>query len=241
MTLCIQATNEMSPRHIRKESMKFLLVILVACCLCCTSLFSQQNNITNITMEPIYPDSDDTIYVYIDLAFPTTSCVLDNSSVQLSGNNITASSQYCLGIAMSICNTTDTIVIMPLPAAVNYYFNYFLSVGSMPLPCTPGVVPNDSLSFDFGVEASVGIDEKSMFSYGLSPNPSRGTFEVYLPSFIENDFSYLIRNNQGEHVQSGIIESNVQKFDLSLKSGMYYMILSSKSSGYHVTKKIAVY
>ena len=192
-------------------------------------------------MEPIYPDSDDTIYVYIDLAFPTTSCVLDNSSLQLSGNDITASSQYCLGIAMSICNTTDTIVIMPLPAAVNYYFNYFLSVGSLPLPCTPGVVPNDSLSFDFGVEASVGIDEKSIFSYGLSPNPSRGTFEVYLPSFIENDFSYLIRNNQGEHVQSGIIESNVQKFDLNLKSGMYYVILSSKSSGYHVTKKIAVY
>ena len=241
MALCIQATNEMSPRQIRKQSMKFLSVILVACCLCCMSLFSQQNNITNITMEPIYPDSDDTIYVYIDLAFPTTSCVLDNSSVQLSGNDITASSQYCLGILTSICNTTDTIVIMPLPAAVNYNFNYFLSVGSLPLPCTPGVVPNDSLSFDFGVEASVGIDEKSIFSYGLSPNPSRGTFEVYLPSFIENDFSYLIRNNQGEHVQSGIIESNVQKFDLNLKSGLYYVILLSKSSGYHVTKKIAVY
>ncbi len=41
----------------------------------------------------------------------------------------------------------------------------------MPLPCSPGVVPNDSLSFDFAVEASVGIDEKSIFSYGLSPNP----------------------------------------------------------------------
>lgn len=231
----------MSTRHISKESMKFLLVILVACCVCCTSLFSQQTNITNITMDPIYPNSNDTIYLYIDLAFPTSSCVLDNSSVQVSGNNITASSQYCLGILTSICNTTDTIVIMPLPAAVNYYFNYFLSVGSLPLPCSPGVVPNDSLSFDFAVEHIAGIDEKSTFSYGLSPNPTLGTFEVYLPSFIENEFSYLIKNNQGELVQSGIIESNIQKFDLNLKSGMYYVILSSKSYGYHVTKKIAVY
>ena len=166
--------------------------------------------------------------------------MLDNSSVQVSGNNITASSQYCLGILTSICNTTDTIVIMPLPAAVNYYFNYFLR-WDLAVALFPGVVPNDSLSFDFAVEHIAGIDEKSTFSYGLSPNPTLGTFEVYLPSFIENEFSYLIKNNQGEHVQSGIIESNIQKFDLNLKSGMYYVILSSKSYGYHVTKKIAVY
>ena len=206
------------------------------------SLFPNLNQYNEYTVGPIYPSSNDTIYVYIDLAFPTSSCVLDNSSVQVSGNNITASSQYCLGILTSICNTTDTIVIMPLPAAVNYYFNYFLSVGSLPLPCSPGVVPNDSLSFDFAVEHIAGIDEKSTFSYGLSPNPTLGTFEVYLPSFIEDEFSYLIKNNQGGLVQStGIIESNIQKFDLNLKSGMYYVILSSKSYGYHVTKKIAVY
>tara|TARA_B100001287_G_scaffold274457_1_gene279815 strand:- start:2212 stop:2793 length:582 start_codon:yes stop_codon:yes gene_type:complete len=193
-------------------------------------------------MEPVYPDSDDTIFVYIDLAFSTTSCLLDNSSVQLSGNDISVSSQYCLGMATAICNTTDTIVIMPLPAAVNYNFNYYLSVGSLPLPCTPGVVPNDTFFFDFGVlEGSVGIDEKSVFSYGLRPNPSAGVFELYLPSYVEDDFSYLIVNNQGEHIKFGIVESNVHRFELPLKSGMYHMILSSKSSGYQVAERIVIY
>ena len=120
-------------------------------------------------------------------------------------------------------------------------FQLFFECGIFAVALFPGVVPNDSLSFDFAVEHIAGIDEKSTFSYGLSPNPTLGTFEVYLPSFIENEFSYLIKNNQGELVQSGIIESNIQKFDLNLKSGMYYVILSSKSYGYHVTKKIAVY
>ena len=221
--------------------MKVLSIVLITLSLCWTSIFSQ-NNITSVSMEPIYPNSDDTIFVFIDLTFSTTSCLADNSSVQISGTDITASSQYCLGMATAMCSTTDTIVIMPLPAAVNYNFNYFLSIGSLPLPCTPGVVPNDTFFFDFGVlEGSVGIDEKSMFSYGMRPNPSRGVFELYLPSYIDNDFSYLIINNQGEHIQSGLVESNVHRFDLQLKSGMYHMILSSKSSGYQVAERIVIY
>ena len=42
--------------------MKVLSIVLITLSLCWMSIFSQ-NNITSVSMEPIYPNSDDTIFV----------------------------------------------------------------------------------------------------------------------------------------------------------------------------------
>ena len=209
---------------------------------CVSSFLSfSQGMITNVTMEPLYPYSDDTIYIYVDLSFSTSSCPLDASSVQVVGTEITASSQHCLGLLQSICSTTDTIVIMPLPAAVNYNFNFYLSSGSLPAPCTPGIVPDDTLFFDFGVlEASSRIEDSEIFTFNIEPNPSNGSFKLSVPVFIANNFSFQVHNNQGKIVKEGEIDEAQKLVDFDLKPGVYYMSLLSKSSIYKVTKKIII-
>ena len=218
--------------------MKLFLVFFF----CVSSFLSiSQGMITNVTMEPLYPYSDDTIYIYVDMSFSTSSCPLDASSVQVTGTEITASSQHCLGLLQSICNTTDTIVIMPLPAAVNYNFNFYLSSGSLPAPCTPGIVPDDTLFFDFGVmEATSKIVDSEIFTFSIEPNPSPGLFKLSIPFFIANNFSFQVHNNQGEIVKEGEIDKAQKLFDFDLKPGLYYMSLFSKSSSYKSTKKIII-
>ena len=216
--------------------MKSLLVLFFSIS---SFLSISQGMITNVTMEPIYPFSDDTIYIYVDLTFSTSSCPLDTSSVQIVGNDIIASSQHCFGLLQSLCNTTDTIVIMPLPPAINYNFNFFLSSGSLPAPCTPGFVPDDTLFFDFGVlDATTRINEAEPFSFSIEPNPSSGSFKLNIPSFVSNNFLFRVFNNQGEIVKYGEINKKHETFDLELKPGIYYMSLFSISSNYQVTKKI---
>ncbi|MDG1842120.1 MAG: T9SS type A sorting domain-containing protein [Crocinitomicaceae bacterium] len=219
--------------------MKSLLVLFFSVS---SFLSISQGIITNVTMEPLYPYSDDTIYIYVDMTFSTSSCPLDASSVQVVGTEITASSQHCLGLLQSLCNTTDTIVIMPLPAAINYNFNFYLSVGSLPQPCTPGIVPDDTLFFDFGViEASSRIEDSEIFTFNIEPNPSNGLFKLSVPVFIANNFSFEIYNNQGKIVKEGEIDEAQKLFDFDLNPGVYYMSLFSKSSTFKVTKKIIFY
>lgn len=221
---------------IKTYSMKSLLALIFSIS---SFLSFSQGVINNVTMEPIYPFSDDTIFIYVDLTFSTSSCPLDTSSVQIVGNQIVASSQHCVGLLQSICNTTDTIVIMPLPPATNYDFNFFLSSGSLPAPCTPGIVPDDTLFFDFGVlDASTRINELEIFTFNIEPNPNSGSFKLTIPSFVNNNFLYKVFNNQGAIVKEGVINKQCELFDLELKSGIYYMSLFSISSNYQVTKKI---
>ena len=201
-----------------------------------------QGMITNVTMDPLYPYSDDTIYIYVDITFSTSSCPLDTSSVQIVGTEIIASSQHCFGLLQTICNTTDTIVIMPLAPATNYDFNFFLSSGSLPAPCTPGIVTDDTLFFDFGVlDASTRVNELEIFSFNIDPNPSSGIFKLTIPNFINNNFLFKVFNNQGAIVKEGTINKPSELFDLKLKSGIYYVSVFSRSSNYQVTKKIIFY
>jgi len=136
--------------------MKKLLLILL--CLPMIGFGQIQGSIISLTISPTYPTNTDTVYVYAELAFTSSSCPLDIKSYSISGNNIVASTQHCLGMLTVICNTTDTFKLNPL-AVGTYIFDLTLSSGFGGPPCTPGIVPNDYETITFYVYPFTSVEE----------------------------------------------------------------------------------
>ena len=136
--------------------MKKLLLILL--CLPMIGFGQIQGSIISLTISPTYPTNTDTVYVYAELVFASSSCPLDMKSHSVLGNNIVASTQHCLGMLTAMCNTTDTFKLNPL-AVGTYIFDLTLSSGFGGPPCTAGIVPDDNDVITFNVVTSVGIEE----------------------------------------------------------------------------------
>ena len=112
-----------------------------------------QGSITNISCSPANPTVNDTIYFFVETQFPSSDCLLMNSSFSINGNSIIASAQHCLGMLTAICNTTDTFMILPLSVGT-YIFNMTLSSGFGGPPCTAGIVADDNQLFTFTVSSA---------------------------------------------------------------------------------------
>ena len=115
-------------------------------------------SISSFTISPVNPNNTDTVYIYTELWFCCSSCSLDMKSHSVIGNNIIASTQHCLGMLSSICNTTDTFKLNPL-AVGKYTFDLTLSSGFGGPPCTADVLPDDNDVITFNVVTSVEIEE----------------------------------------------------------------------------------
>ena len=122
--------------------------------------FGQQGFIISFTIFPTYPTETDTVYIYADLMFSSSDCDCLTKIDYRSGNSITASTQHCLGMLSTICNTTDTFKFDPLPAG-SYTFDLTLSSGFGGPPCSPGIIPDDYDTITFNVSAFVGIEDYS--------------------------------------------------------------------------------
>lgn len=107
-------------------------------------------SITNITQWPTNPSSNDTIYFYADLQFPSSDCQLDFASHTIVGNTIIANTHHCLGMLSAMCNATDTFMLLPLPSG-SYTFDLTLTSGFGGPPCTPGIAIDDNMVFTFSV------------------------------------------------------------------------------------------
>ena len=136
--------------------MKKLLLLLL--CVPLIGLGQMLGSITSLSISPVNPNSTDTIYIYAELSFSSSGCPLDIKSYSISGNNILASTQHCIGIAAAICNTTDTFKLNPLLPGT-YLFDLTLSSGFGGAPCSPGIVPDDYDTITFNVSSFVGIEE----------------------------------------------------------------------------------
>jgi hypothetical protein len=115
-------------------------------------------SISSFSISPVNPNNTDTVYIYAELWFCCSNCSLEMKSHSVLGNNIVASTQHCLGMLSTICNTTDTFKLNPL-AVGTYTFDLTLSSGFGGPPCTAGVLPDDNDVITFNVVTSVGIDE----------------------------------------------------------------------------------
>ena len=111
-----------------------------------------------MTVSPTYPTETDTVYIFAELSFSSSDCELLAKIDYMSVNSITASTQHCLGMLTTICNTTDTFKFNPLSAGT-YIFDLTLSTGFGGPPCSPGIVPNDYDTITFYVSSPSSIEE----------------------------------------------------------------------------------
>jgi len=212
----------------KKITLLFILISFVS--------FSQ-GSISNVSMSPVSPTLNDTIYIYVDMTFSTSSCELDTKNIQVNGTSILANSHHCLGMLQTICNITDTFTILPLPAA-NYNFNLVLTSGLGQSPCTPGIVPDTTLTFDFTVQDFAEIHDITPSNISVFPNPSNGSFTFELPSNYNSDLPIYITNIFGEIVFEKILVNRISEIELNLSSGIYFVFEKNKTSG--LLKKIVI-
>ena len=135
--------------------MKKLLLIL----LCLPMIGFGQGSIISLTVFPTYPTETDTVYIFAELSFSSSDCELLAKIDYISANNITASTQHCLGMLTTICNTTDTFKFNPLSSGA-YIFDLTLSTGFGGPPCSPGFVPDDYDTITFYVSSPSLIEEQ---------------------------------------------------------------------------------
>ena len=133
--------------------MKKLLLFALVFIFSFNTRAQMQGSITNISCYPANPTTNDTIYLYVDCSFGSSSCDMFTSSHSVTGNTIFASSLHCLGMLTAMCNTTDTFMILPLSVG-NYIFNMTLSSGFGGPPCTAGIVADDNQLFSFSVSSA---------------------------------------------------------------------------------------
>ena len=133
--------------------MKKLLLLAMVFIFSFNTRAQMSGSITNISCYPANPTTNDTIYLYVDCSFGSSSCNMLTSSHSVTGNTIFASSLHCLGMLTAMCNTTDTFMILPLSVG-NYIFNMTLSSGFGGPPCTAGIVADDNQLFSFSVSSA---------------------------------------------------------------------------------------
>jgi len=133
------------------------ILFLFSAVLFSVNIFSQGSGgtIGAFQISPSQPTTNDTIFVFADVQFLSSDCILQSSNHSVNGNTIVASAHHCLGMLSAICNTTDTFVFLPL-AAGTYTFDLTLTsgFGSIGVPCTPGIIPDDNQDFQFTVMAA---------------------------------------------------------------------------------------
>lgn len=184
-----------------------------------------QGQIISITVDPPTPTTADSVTVYVDLQFSSGGCSPDSQSHNTSGNNTSATSHHCLGMLTVICPYTDTFELGYLQAGV-HQFDFILTSGGGPSPCTPGIVPDDQDVLSFTVTSAVGIAETFQNNLvQIFPNPFSSSVTVEIQSeYVNSNTSFVIIDALGREVfQLSSFNSNqILLSELDFSVGMYF-------------------
>ena len=169
--------------------MKYITILIIGLL---TSFYTSVNGqwINSFTVNPANPTTNDTITVLVDVSFPSGSCPLDQKTLSVNGQQVSAYALHCLGVLSVICPAVDTFRIDPLPAG-NYTFTFQVDAGALPIPCTPGIVAGPVDSVKFTVSPAVGLTEEEVPEFTTYPNPASAEVRfdfgelAVVPNFIE--------------------------------------------------------
>ena len=192
--------------------------------------------IQNISVQPPNPTANDIVSIAVNSNFPSGGCDQSTQFLQINGNIIDAYTIHCLGVLSFICNDSDTFFVGQLPAG-NYTFRLQLDMGGFPAPCTPGIIPMQTDSISFIVDAATGIEEHiSSDDVLISPNPASDFISVN--TFNDYIFPVEIHIFSIEGKKCGTYASNKkgEAIDVrQLPSGLYQIqLVTSDRSRYHL-------
>jgi len=184
-----------------------------------------QGQIISITIDPPSPTTADSVTVYVDLQFSSGSCFPDSQSHSTNGNNTSATSHHCLGMLTVICPYTDTFELGYLQAGV-HQFDFILTSGGAPSPCTPGIVPDDQDSLTFTVSSGVGISESHLDNQvQIFPNPFNASFTLLInPEWVNPNATFVITDALGKEIfqLTNITSDQIQLTEFDFSAGMYF-------------------
>ena len=186
----------------------------------CQLGFSQ--SIMQLRTFPSNPTTTDTELLIADLSFTSSGCALDNKSHSINGFTIGASTQHCVGVAQAICNTADTFVLGVLNTG-KYNVSLTLSSGGSPVPCSPGIVPNDTDTMSFTVQTTLGIEDRVLPSFSIYPNPAKDVIDL------SDAYKQIVKSLKVVTVTGAVVfESNNPRESIDVSGfapGVYYVEL----------------
>jgi hypothetical protein len=192
------------------------------------SAFSQ-GQIISITTNPTNPTTNDFVEVYVELMFTSGGCDVDNQGLSTIGLTTTASAHHCVGMLAVICDVTDTFDLGYLQAG-NHTFNLTLSSGSGGPGCSPGIVPDDTGSFNFTVTQALGIeDPANNTKVTFYPNPMNemATLKINGSIDIENlRLEILDATGRVVMVKENISSNEILIENKNLELGIYFYRLT---------------
>ncbi|MFK8044777.1 MAG: T9SS type A sorting domain-containing protein [Crocinitomicaceae bacterium] len=200
--------------------MKNIITFFYCIAFLCVS--QAQGTIIGFSISPQNPTSTDTIYVYADIRFTSSNCELSDASFSVNGSTISANAHHCLGIAAAICSIVDTFKINPL-ADGNYSFDFNLTSGAAPAPCTAGIIPDDDSTFTFSVGTSK-VTEADGNRFRMYPNPIQNS--INLPT-ISDGTAFELITISGQLIKSGLVQNNRIEHLENVPTGIYFLKLKT--------------
>lgn len=196
--------------------------IFIISLLSCASLANAQW-INSLSVLPANPTTADSVYVLADCDFTAGSCDQHTQGFSIAGNNISAWALHCVGMLTVICPYTDTFSVGTLPAGT-YTFTFQLDQGSLPSPCTPGIVPGPSAMFTFIVSTTTPVQQQhsadGMFSF--FPNPADDKISVRIKTN-QNAFVRIFNVTGKKIREQNIAEGEAEIYTGDLTPGIYFL------------------
>jgi hypothetical protein len=192
------------------------------------SIYSQGGSISSIEVIPPYPTTADSVYLVGHFQFTSGGCEKQFFLASVVGSNVIASAQHCTGMLAMICDISDT-VNLGLLSAGSYAIDLALSSGAAPVPCTPGIVPDDNLSSTFVVTAPTDVVENA-FEFGIVPNPVVDVLSF--SGYGLNDHlgeQFVIYSCSGQIVKSEPLDARLTTDVSQLPSGIYFVKIGSSA------------
>jgi len=216
------------------------LLLTISTFLLSINLYSQ-GQIISISTSPVNPTTNDFVKVYVDLMFNSGSCDMDNQGNTTTGNTTTAYAMHCVGMLTVMCHVTDSFDLGYLQAG-NHTFNFTLSSGSGGPGCSPGIVPDDTDSYNFTVTQALGIEDPAQNNkVSFYPNPMNESTVIKIdPSILTETTSLEILDASARVVFSkSNLTNETSLYSLHLSGGIYfYRIMDEK--GLIATEKFVV-
>lgn len=199
---------------------------------------TEAQTILSMRVSPSNPTTNDTVYVLVDLQFTSSSCELSSKSFSTNQNEIIGTAHHCVGIALAICDITDTFLLGKLSAG-RHNFDMTLTSGAAPVPCTPGITHSDKDTLAFTVGTPVGLDDiakRDIASLQIVPNPVENVFRL------KGEDLKLVKEIVIKSISGAIVFSNKNpesEIDISsLDNGIYWLEVISHSHQRKVLKLI---
>jgi hypothetical protein len=161
--------------------------------------------------------------------FTSGGCDVDSQGHNTLGFTTTASARHCVGMLAVICDVTDTFDLGYLQAG-NHTFNFTLSSGSGGPGCSPGIVPDDTDSFNFTVTQALGIEDpaqNNQVSFYPNPMNEMATLKINRSVDIENmRLEILDATGRVVMVKENISSNEILVENKNLEFGIYFYRLT---------------